>query len=136
MIKRFLKFSLVGFTGVFVNMAVFTLCQQLGLHYVMAAALAFFVAASSNFCLNSVWTFRDRPAESGGNNRRYLKFLFISLVCLAGNLAILVVLVERFLLPQFYAQLVAVLFMSVVNFVGQNVFTFIGVKDDKRVSML
>ena len=58
---RFLKFALVGASGIVVNLAVMAfLLHQFALKDWRASALASLVAMASNYVLNNVWTFQDR----------------------------------------------------------------------------
>lgn len=60
---RFLQFSLVGFSGAFVNLAALTLLVWIGVPVRIAVAVAIFVAMFTNFLLNRQFTFsyaRDR----------------------------------------------------------------------------
>lgn len=82
------RFCLVGASGVLVNLAVFQSAIILGIPLLVASALAFVMAASSNFFLNRAWTFwgassRERIAA------RWARFLGASAAGLAVNLAVL-----------------------------------------------
>jgi len=83
---RFIKFCIVGGTGVGVNLGVYWLLTRLaGLtgSYLNALSLAIAFEASviSNFTLNDFITFTDRKAKSSGNFFiRLLKFNLFSLV--------------------------------------------------------
>ncbi len=134
MTSRFLKFCVVGFSGVFVNMAVFSAANNMGCYYITASILSFLVAVSNNFFWNSMWTFKDRQATAGDIHRRYVKFFTISALCLLGNLGLLFFLVEKVGLAHIFSQATAILVMSAANFIGQNLFTFEEKKEEKPVS--
>jgi len=85
--RRFIKFNLVGLTGVLVNEGLLVLLVYYGLYYIYASAAAIEVSIISNFVLNDLWTFRDR--RHGHVATRLLKFNGLMLVGLAVNLAIL-----------------------------------------------
>lgn len=70
---RFLRFALVGGSGVLVNSAIFVaLSEWAGLDYRLAAPLATEIAILSNFTLNRLWTFADAgPAPLSTRLRRY-----------------------------------------------------------------
>jgi putative flippase GtrA len=87
---QLVRFGLVGASGYVVNLAVFTVVLESGAHYLLAAALAFCVAWSSNFVCNKWWTFRRHgltPAQQGA------RYLLVSLVGLGLGLVILHLLV-------------------------------------------
>ena len=87
--RRFIKFNLVGFTGVLVNEGLLVLLVSYGAYYIYASAIAIEVSIISNFVLNDLWTFRDR--RHGHVATRLLKFNGLMLIGLAVNLAILYV---------------------------------------------
>ncbi len=83
--KRFLKFAVVGSSGVLVNLGIYWLMSR-GLdlrHNLWAenAAYAFSVEISiiTNFLLNDLWTFRDRRSASPFTIRFY-RFHMVSFV--------------------------------------------------------
>src|SRR4051794_41756809 len=60
--NQFVRFCAVGASGYAVNLAVYAALLVAGLHYVAAAAIAFLVAAASNYLWNRTWTFRTSDA--------------------------------------------------------------------------
>lgn len=87
---QLVRFLVVGVSGYAVNLVVFTLCVFSGMHYIPAAIVAFVVAWVNNFLLNRHWTFEAKHEAMMGQGMRYL---LVSVVALAANLAILHVLV-------------------------------------------
>lgn len=62
-IKQFLKFGTVGLTGLFVDTAtVYNARHYIGL--TCATILAYFVAATFNWFLNRLWTFRNSTNQT------------------------------------------------------------------------
>ncbi len=89
---RFIKFNIVGLTGIFVNQGILMLLTSLGLYYLYSGIIAIEVSIISNFFLNDVWTFRDR--RSGHILKRLVKFNILMLIGLVINLLILYALTE------------------------------------------
>ncbi len=85
--RSFIKFNLVGLSGVVVNEGALVLLALGGLYYVYASAVAIEISIVSNFALNDFWTFRDR--RHGHMAVRLLKFNGLMLIGLLVNLAIL-----------------------------------------------
>ena len=88
--RRFLKFCLVGASGVPVNL----LLVWVGFNYIfvsasgrlqvtLASALGFLVSVFTNFLLNYIWTWADRPKGSSGFFSRCARFY---LVCSVGGI--------------------------------------------------
>ena len=64
---RVARFALVGLSGVIVNLAALHLfAGVLGIHEVVASALAIETSIVTNFLLNDAFTFRDRRAPRRG----------------------------------------------------------------------
>ena len=62
-VKEFARYCAVGLSGYFVNLAIFAAGTASGLHYLPAATCSFVVAATSNYALNSRWTFSGQPVS-------------------------------------------------------------------------
>ena len=63
MILKFLKFIIVGFTGMVVDFSITILLKEkLKIHRYIANSAGFVLAASSNYLFNRLWTFeRNNP---------------------------------------------------------------------------
>jgi putative flippase GtrA len=78
--RRFLKFALVGASGVVVNLACLALLRALHVQINLASAVAIELSLLSNFLINYLWTFGDANTR-GGMLPQALRF---HLVCLGG----------------------------------------------------
>jgi dolichol-phosphate mannosyltransferase len=84
---RFVRFGLVGGSGVLVNQAVLYLLhdpQRLALPLLPSAAASAQVAMINNFVWNEFWTFADRVGGRAGANGRLARFLKFEVICLVG----------------------------------------------------
>ena len=123
--NQFVRFCLVGASGVVVNYAVMWALFRLGdVPYVLASVGAFMVANLNNYYLNKSFTFKDQVRGWGPMGIQYLKFLGITLPGLAINEAVLVGLVHFWAMDPVLANLVGVLVATFSNFVGNKFFTF------------
>lgn len=119
---QLLKFGVVGSSGYLVNLVVFAvLAGLLGMHYVLAAVIAFCVAVSSNFFWNRRWTFGPGDGHPGFQAAR---FFTVSIAALLINLAVLEALVARASIGKLAAQAIAVALAMPFNFVGNKLWTF------------
>jgi membrane protein DedA with SNARE-associated domain/putative flippase GtrA len=84
--RHFIKFNVVGISGVLVNEGLLVLLTLTGLYYLYSAAVAIEVSILSNFILNDFWTFRDR--RHGHIVMRMVKFNGLMTIGLAVNVAI------------------------------------------------
>ena len=119
-IARFLRFGLVGLSGVFVDFAVFYLLRtQLGLPIARSTILSAEVAVVNNFLWNDLWTFGDIARQQPGKRQRLRRFFKFNLVCLAGIIlqALLVSLLhDAFGVNEFAAKLSAIAIVTFWNF--------------------
>ena len=121
-VKRFLKFGLVGFSGVFVDMTIFYLLSDnasLGWGLTRSKMIAAEVAVLNNFLWNDLWTFRDLAKQQIGWKKRIKRFVKFNLICLVGiglNLIILNILVNYFGVNKYLANLIAIAIVTIWNF--------------------
>lgn len=123
MIRMLIKFALVGFSGVGVNMAVYMSLIALNANYLIAAGCSFIIAVSNNFFWNILWTFKDR-AKDKSIRKKYLLFFIISTLNLGVNLLILQLLIEVIKIDETLAQLAAIGIVSGLNFTLNYLITF------------
>jgi dolichol-phosphate mannosyltransferase len=119
-VGRFLRFGVVGFSGVFVDMGVFYVLRTL-LHFALtrSAILSSEVAIISNFLWNDLWTFGDISQRQPGKRRMFKRFLKFNVVCLMGlilNVLIVNFLFNVFHVNEYLAKLVAIAVVTLWNF--------------------
>jgi dolichol-phosphate mannosyltransferase len=121
-LKRFVRFGLVGGSGVFVDMGALFLFYDPGMlawGLALSKTLAAETAIVNNFIWNDLWTFRDLSAEKNGWRDRARRFTTFNLVCLAGigfNVALLTLQVRVLRMNVYVANFVAIFLVSIWNF--------------------
>ena len=80
--RTFLKFALVGLSGVLVNLFFFIFLLRLGLNKFVASPIAIELSIINNFLFNNYWTFKPRNS-SDNLLLKGLKFKGVSLLALA-----------------------------------------------------
>jgi len=119
---KFLKFGIVGFSGLFVDFATTYVCKEwLKIQKYIANSIGFTVAASSNYFLNRVWTFKSQDPNIA---MEYTEFIIISLIGLGINNFIIWLILKRFKVNFYLAKLVAVGVVTVWNFLANYFITF------------
>jgi dolichol-phosphate mannosyltransferase len=118
-IARFFRFGLVGFSGVFVDLAVFHLLDELGMGLASSTIISAEFAIINNFLWNDFWTFGDISRHQPGKRQRLRRLLKFNLVCLAG--VILQALIVSFLydslnINKYAAKLMAIFVVTIWNF--------------------
>lgn len=131
---RFLRFGIVGFSGLFVDLIVFYLLRELlDLPLYLSTALSIEAAIINNFLWNDAWTFAGLGKNQKGwsprirqlrfirLSPRFLRFLKFNSVCLVGAflqiglmaLILLIPLVNQ--LPALMSQFVAASWIDNAN---------------------
>ena len=100
--------------------------EVVGVPALIANAISFTLAASWNYMLNRIWTFRSKERQIGVE---YLKFIAVSVIGL--GISTLTLWVMGLLLPEWNAdwrfyllKLVAIAVTTIWNFFGNLLFTF------------
>lgn len=121
-ILKFLKFGVVGGSGVIVDFFFTWLCKEkLKLQKYLANAIGFIIAASTNWILNRNWTFDSQNPEVF---REYSQFLIVSLVGLGINSFVLWILTDKFRFNFYVSKLGAIAVTTVWNFFANYFYTF------------
>ncbi|MFC0408661.1 GtrA family protein [Roseomonas elaeocarpi] len=81
---QFLRFGVVGATGVVVDSAVLLLALRLGFGPYGGRVLSYLVAATANWALNRAWTFRGNGAAMG-RAQQWGRFLIVNLAGFVAN---------------------------------------------------
>jgi putative flippase GtrA len=130
MIEQFIKFCVVGGSGVLVDFSVtWALKEWARWNKYVANSCGFAVAATSNWILNRLWTFQSADPRLA---RQYLLFLAIAAIGLAINNAVIWLLTDRLKIiagitagQRFYlAKLIAVGVVTLWNFFMNYSFNF------------
>ena len=119
-IGRFIRFGVVGFSGVFVDLTVFYLLRTgLGLGLTRSAILSAEVAIVNNFLWNDAWTFADFAKHQKGWRSRFKRFLKFNVICLSGlilNVLLVNLLFNVFGINEYIAKLIAIAAVTLWNF--------------------
>jgi putative flippase GtrA len=118
--RELVRFCIVGASGYAVNLIVYASLLAAGVGYVVAAAVSFLVAASSNYAWNRHWTFQARHERLASQG---LRALSVSAVSLGANQICLVALVAAGA-DHLAAQAVAILLVTPFSFVANKLWAF------------
>ena len=119
---RFVRFGLVGGSGVIVNQAVLYLLhdpKRLALPLLPSAAVSAQLAMINNFVWNEVWTFADRVGGAAGVKGRLGRFVKFEIICLIGlaiSLGVLSVCTVQLHMHYLVGNLVAIGVSTAWNF--------------------
>lgn len=123
-LKRFMRFGIVGLSGVFVDMVVLYLLSDpstLAWGLTRSKIIAAEVAILNNFLWNDAWTFADISQSQQGMRARLRRFLKFNVVCLTGLILNVLLLNLIFNLVfggqyRYLANLIAIALVTAWNF--------------------
>ena len=122
LIFKFIKFGVVGFSGMIVDFGVTWLCKEkLRWNKYISNSLGFIIAATNNYIWNRLWTF---GSESVQVTREYGLFFLISLIGLGLNNLIIYILHDKCRLNFYLAKILAIGCVTVWNFGMNYLFNF------------
>nr|NQU90451.1 GtrA family protein [Bacteroidota bacterium] len=122
MFRKFVKFGIVGFSGLFVDFGITWLTKEkIKVQKYMANAIGFCSAATTNYFFNRVWTFQSTNPEIA---IEYSQFLVISLIGLGINTLILWLIVSKLKLNFYVSKFFAIMVVTIWNFFANLYFTF------------
>ncbi|MCK5510743.1 glycosyltransferase family 2 protein [Candidatus Parcubacteria bacterium] len=115
---RFIKFCIVGGSGVIVNLGfLFVLVEYFDFNKNLAWLISVLLSIASNFILNNIFTYNDRKSSSHNQSiKRIIYYYLISLAVMIFNFAIY----KFFMLLGFYyivSAFIGILFSTFLNFI-------------------
>lgn len=122
LILKFLKFCIVGFSGMVVDFGFTWLCKEkFKWNKYVSNSIGFVLAATNNYIWNRWWTFQS---DNANIPIEYGKFLVISVIGLGLNNLVIYLLHEKLKLNFYLAKLIAIGVVTIWNFVMNYRFTF------------
>ena len=119
---KFVKFSLVGFSGVFVDFGItFFFKEIVKIQKYVANAVGFSMAATTNYFLNRIWTFHS---QNPNIMLEFTRFFIIALIGLMINLLIIWALSGKFKVNFYLSKLAATIVVTLWNFPINAYYTF------------
>ncbi len=120
---KFIKFCLVGFSGVFVDFGItFLFKEWLKVQKYVANAIGFTTAATTNYFLNRIWTFESHNPHMA---LEFGRFFAIALIGLGINSLIIWAMSGRFKVNFYVSKLVATVVVTGWNFLINAYYTFV-----------
>lgn len=119
---KFIKFGLVGFSGLVVDFSITYLCKEkLRISKYLSNSLGFLFATGSNYTLNRYWTFNNHDPNTF---IQFGKFFVVSLVGLALSNTLIFLLHEKLKWNFYFSKVFAILLVSLWNFFANYLYTF------------
>jgi dolichol-phosphate mannosyltransferase len=121
-LTRFLRFALVGFSGVIVDMGMLYFLSDpasLGWGLTRSKIIAGELAIINNFLWNDAWTFRDLAGDQKGLGPKLQRFAKFNIICVLGlglNVVLLNVMFNYLGMNRYVANAVAIVMVTAWNF--------------------
>ena len=121
-VLKFLKFGLVGSSGLVIDFGLtYLLKEKLKVYKYLSSSIGFTLAASSNYIFNRLWTFHSTNPQIF---TEYSTFIIISIVGLVINNTVLVILSGKFRLNFYFSKIIATIITMIWNFTANFFITF------------
>ncbi len=124
--KRFIKFGLVGSSGVVVNLAFVWIALLVTSDESISSAAGILVSVFTNFLLNDAWTWGDRSKKGGAGTfmLRVVQYYLASAFAIAIQFGTTMLFIHMWGLSVFLGQITGIVLGMFVNFVVNNFWTF------------
>ena len=128
---RFVKFSIVGFSGIIINLVALYVSREILFQEIrpevvrlnLSLGLAIFLATINNYIWNRTWTWFDRKGKT-----KHGFFLQMGQYFIACGLAIGLQFVITLLLAEFIhyliANIISIVFAAIINYLLNDIWTF------------
>ena len=122
LIYKFIRFGLVGFSGIFVDFGTtYLLKEKLKVHKYIANSCGFLLATVSNYLLNRYWTFQSTDPKAF---EQFGKFFAIAIIGLIFNNLIIYILNDKLKINFYLSKVFAIAAVSIWNFFANYIYTF------------
>ncbi len=119
---KFLKFSIVGFSGIFVDFGItYILKEKAKIHKYVASSAGFVFATASNYYLNRIWTFKSVGASV---IVQFEKFFIIAFIGLIISNTLIYIFNDKLKYNFWFCKLSAIILVSFWNFFANYIYTF------------
>ena len=109
---QFGRFAVVGAANTLLTIAIYALLLHLGVHYVIAWAIAFSAGVAQSYLLNRYWTF----ALPGFSVETLVRYVAVQLLAFGVSTGLLVLAVEELSFDKLVAQLAILPVVALINF--------------------
>ena len=122
--EEFIRFVLVGFSGLLINLGTYIfMTRKIGLDFALACPIAIELSIISNYLLNNIWTFRYRVVKIPFF-RRLLRFHLVAALAGSLNYLIFLILVYIMSIHDIVANIIGVSFGVLVNYYFNSIWTW------------
>ncbi|MGF9963871.1 GtrA family protein [Bacillus rhizoplanae] len=117
---KFLKFGLVGLFNTAITIITYMILVKLGVYYIAANTIAYLLGVVNSYYWNKNWVFQ----ATNNSLSIFMKFTVVNLIVLGFNTLSLFILVDKFSIHEFIAQIFAIGVGMFINFFLNKTWTF------------
>ena len=119
--RRAVSFGLVGFIGVVVQLiTIYLLMALINLDFEKVLPIGVIIAATSNFTINNILTFRSNKLLGNGFYLGLIKFLLVSSLPIIANIGITTLFYSQLSINTFISQIVGIIVVFVWNYAASS----------------
>lgn len=118
--NKFIKFGLVGILNTVITIVIFNVLKIFEIDYVIANAIGYVGGMVNSYIWNNKWVFNANSKDISTVG----KFIAVNLIVFLINTGILILLVDNMSLNESIAQIIALAVTTVINFLGNKLWTF------------
>ncbi|MEN1760688.1 GtrA family protein [Anoxynatronum sibiricum] len=115
-IRHYTSYLIFGVVTTLVNLVIYKLLIDMGVHYALSTTIAFIVAVSVAFWTNRIWVFQSRSRGMKALFREMTSFFSVRILTYLVDVVGLVVLIELVHLDEFISKLLVNGLVIVLNY--------------------
>lgn len=118
--EKFIKFGLVGVLNTAITIVIFNILRFTGIDMIVANTIGYICGIANSYFWNNRWVFKSNSRDVATAS----KFVVVNLITMFINNCILILLAQKIGINEVIAQGVALGLTTVINFIGNKVWTF------------
>lgn len=118
--KKILKFGLVGILNTLITFISYAVFVTFGINYLIANCVSYFIGVINSYYWNKNWVFKSTSKDS----TLILKFFAVNLIVLTFNTIVLFIFVDKLGIDKFISQIFSISVGMVINFFLNKIWTF------------
>lgn len=117
---KILKFGTVGIFNTLITIVSYTLLYELGVQYLVANIIAYFLGVLNSYYWNKNWVFQS----TSKHRKLFSKFIVVNLITLMFNTGSLYIFVDYLRFHPVIGQIISIGIGMVINFILNKKWTF------------
>lgn len=115
-IRHYTMYLIFGIITTLVNLVIYKILIDMGIHYTVSTTIAFIIAVSVAFWTNRTWVFRSQSRGLKAIFREMTSFFSVRIVTYFVDLFGLIMLIELLHLDEFLSKIIINVLVVVLNY--------------------